>query len=277
VYTKSDNAVVFRGETHGLHTRVFISSEGLPTYEAKDVGLSLTKWRDYKFDESIIITANEQAQYMQVVIASIKQFAPEPAERTTHLTHGVVKLQGGVKMSSRKGNVVTALDIMDAAHQAGAAGGISHSEESILAAVKYAFAKNRIGGDIIYDPKESVSLEGNSGPYLQYAHARARSILKKSPAAPQQSLVGDFDEAERTLARKVSEYPEVVQKAVDELMPHHICTYLYELAQTFNRFYEKSKVIGDPRGTIRLKLVALYADTLKNGLNLLGITAPDRM
>src|SRR5581483_11007688 len=118
VYKKSGDAVVFEGEPHGLHTRVFINSEGLPTYETKDVGLSLTKWQDYHFDASIIITANEQAQYMQVVIASIKQFAPEPAERTVHLTHGVVKLQGGVKMSSRKGNIVSALDILAAARNA---------------------------------------------------------------------------------------------------------------------------------------------------------------
>jgi arginyl-tRNA synthetase len=276
VYTKSDNAVVFKGEEFGLHTRVFINSEGLPTYETKDVGLSLTKWRDYHFDESIIITANEQAQYMQVVIASIKQFAPEPAERTTHLTHGVVKFKGGAKFSSRKGNAPLALDILEAARQAGAVSEVKHSEESIMAAVKYAFARNRIGSDIHYDPEESVSLEGSSGPYLQYAHARARSILKKSSVVSRQSSV-DFDPAERSLGRKVSEYPEVLQKAVGELMPHHICTYLYELAQEFNRFYEKSKVIGDPRQNTRLKLVQLYVDTLKDGLTLLGITAPERM
>jgi arginyl-tRNA synthetase len=275
VYEESDGAVVFKGEAHGLHTRVFISSEGLPTYETKDVGLSLTKWRDYQFDESIIITANEQEQYMQVVVASIAQFAPEPAQRTKHLTHGMVKFKGGTKFSSRKGNAPLALDILDAAHKAAAASEISHSEESILAAVKYAFAKNRIGGDIHYDPEESVSLEGNSGPYIQYAHARSRSILSK--AGESAGGIASFDAAERTLARKISEYPEVVQKAVDELMPHHICTYLYELAQTFNRFYEKSKVIGDPRQSVRLKLVESYADTLKNGLNLLGITAPDHM
>ena len=96
VFQRSDGAVIFDGEKYGLHTRVFINSEGLPTSEAKDVGLSLTKWRDYHFDTSIIITANEQEQYMQVVIASIKQFAPQPAGRTVHLTHGMVKLQGGV-------------------------------------------------------------------------------------------------------------------------------------------------------------------------------------
>lgn len=279
VYEKSDGAVIFDGEKLGLHKRVFINSEGLPTYETKDVGLSLTKWADYHFDESIIITANEQAQYMQVVIASIKQFAPEPAERTRHLTHGIVKLQGGVKMSSRKGNVVTALEILEAARAAGAETGTNPSEETILAAVKYAFAKNRIGGDIIYDPAESIALEGNSGPYLQYAHARARSILNKSQAPSAKAQINAKLEAdERNLLRKISEYPEAVEKATAELMPHHICTYLYELAQKFNSFYEHNRVIGSgERENVRLALVEYYADTLKNGLNLLGIAAPDHM
>lgn len=276
VYQKSDSAVVFDGEKAGLHTRVFINSEGLPTYETKDVGLSLTKWRDYHFDESIIITANEQEQYMQVVIASIRQFAPEPAERTRHLTHGIVKLQGGKKISSRKGNGPKALEILAAAREAGAETGTNPSEETILAAVKYAFAKNRIGGDIIYDPKESIALEGNSGPYLQYAHARARSILKKS-AGDSQPLIGELEKGERSLARKISEYPEVVEKATLELLPHYICTYLYELAQAFNSFYEHNRVIGSDRQAIRLALVKHYADTLKSGLELLGISAPDAM
>lgn len=276
VYEQSDGAVIFDGEKSGLHKRVFINSEGLPTYETKDVGLSLTKWNEYHFDKSIIITANEQAQYMQVVLASIRQFAPEPAERTRHLTHGVVKLQGGVKMSSRKGNVVTALEILAAARQAGIETGTSPSEETILAAVKYAFAKGRIGGDIIYDPKESIALEGNSGPYLQYAHARARSILAKVPGRDAVTL-DNLETDERSLLRKVGEYPEALEKATKELMPHYICTYLYELAQAFNRFYEKNRVIDDPRQTIRLQLVADYANTLKNGLQLLGIHAPDKM
>lgn len=306
VYEESDGAVVFRGDEQGLHTRVFINSEGLPTYEAKDVGLSMTKWRDYHFDESIIITANEQAQYMQVVIASIAQFAPEAAERTKHLAHGVVKLQGGVKMSSRKGNIVSALDILEAARVAGQVSGTNPSEDTILAAVKYAFAKNRIGGDIVYDPTESIALEGNSGPYLQYAHARARSILGKASAHSAdaseervgeeqasaseatalpaegvkpllENIALDLQPDERTLVRKLTEYSEAVDKATNELMPHHICTYLYELAQVFNRFYEKNRVIGDERELVRLHLVESYADTLKAGLTLLGILAPDRM
>jgi arginyl-tRNA synthetase len=277
VYQKSGDAVIFDGEKHGLHTRVFINSDGLPTYEAKDVGLSLTKWRDYHFDESIIITANEQQQYMEVVIASIAQFAPEAAERTKHLVHGMVKLQGGVKMSSRKGNIVTALEILEAARQAGAETGTNPSEDTILAAVKYAFAKNRIGSDIAYDPKESIALEGNSGPYLQYAHARARSILAKADGETGSLAAASLEADERSLLRKISEYSEAVDRAVAELMPHHICTYLYELAQAFNRFYEKNLVIGDPRQEVRLKLVKQYADRLKVGLDLLGIAAPDRL
>lgn len=275
VFEKSDGAVIFDGEKFGLHKRVFINSEGLPTYEAKDVGLSLTKWNEYHFDESIIITAAEQQQYMEVVIKAISQFAPEPAERTKHLTHGTVKLTGGTKMSSRRGNVVMALDILESARQAAQKSGMNTSEQTVLAAVKYAFAKVRIGGDIIYDPEESVALEGNSGPYLQYAHARARSILAKTDAKPER--VESLEADERTLVRKISEYAEVVEKATADLTPHHICTYLYELAQEFNRFYEKNRVIDDPRQGIRLKLVTDYAETLKNGLELLGIHAPDKM
>jgi arginyl-tRNA synthetase len=275
VYSESDGAVVFKGEPYGLHTRVFINSQGLPTYEAKDVGLMLTKWQDYHYDRSYYITANEQAQYFQVMFKSVEQFLPEAAERAVSMTHGTVKLQGGVKMSSRKGNIVTALEILQAARDAGAEMGTNPSEDTILAAVKYAFAKNRIGGDIAYDPKESIALEGNSGPYLQYAHARACSILAKS--GKETGELTDLMTDERSLLRKISEYQEVVEKATTELMPHHVCTYLYELAQTFNRFYEHNRVIGDAREAARLQLVRYYARTLKNGLELLGIVAPDHM
>lgn len=276
VYEKSDGAVVFRGEPYGLHTRVFINSEGLPTYEAKDVGLIMKKWQDYHFDRSVIITGNDIVEYMKVVLKSIEQFKPELAQATTHITHGMVKLQGGVKMSSRKGNFLRAVDVLEAASEANKAANGREDEQAVLGAVKYAFLKQRIGPDIIYDPAESVSLQGNSGPYLQYAHARARSILAKAGEqkdAPLQGLQAD----ERTLARKLSEFAEAVDKATAELLPHHICTYLYELAQAFNRFYEHNRVIGDEREALRLQLVARYADILHHGLDLLGIPAPEHM
>ena len=120
-------------------------------------------------------------------------------------------------------------------------------------------------------------MEGNSGPYLQYTHARARSILTKSTFQGLSLETQTLETGERSLVRKIGEYSEVVDKAVKELMPHHIATYLYELAQTFNRFYEHNRVVGDEREAVRLQLVKAYADTLKNGLGILNIIAPDKM
>lgn len=276
VFDQSDGAVVFAGEAFGLHTRVFVNREGLPTYETKDIGLIFSKYDDYRFDRSIVITANEQEQYMAVVLKALEQFAPELARSTTHLTHGIVKLAGGVKMSSRKGNFLRAVDVLDVAADANAELNQQRDERVSLGAVKYAFLRQRMGGDLIYDPEESVSLHGNSGPYLQYAHARACSIIGKSAA--EAGFDGElFDEYERSLARKLSEYHEVLDDATRELLPHHICTYLFELAQTFNRFYEKARILDDPRESLRLALATRYRDTLAHGLGLLGIAAPEQL
>ncbi|HEY2004377.1 MAG TPA: arginine--tRNA ligase [Candidatus Saccharimonadia bacterium] len=277
VFEHSDGAVIFDGEKYGLHTRVFINSQGIPTYEAKDVGLIMQKWEDYHFNRSVVITGNEQEQYMAVVLKAVEQFAPELTAATNHLTHGMVKLKGGVKMSSRKGNILRATDVLEAAAEANKELTGQDNEQTVLGAVKYAFLKNRMGGDLIYDPEESVSLEGKSGPYLQYAHARARSILAKVGDRPVPKELHDLDSGERVLARKLVEYPGVVAQAAVELMPHLICTYLYELAQVFNRFYEANRVMGDDREEVRLRLVGVYAEMLSDGLALLGIAAPDRL
>lgn len=278
VFESSDGAVVFKGEVHNLHTRVFINSQGLPTYETKDVGVTILKDKDYHFDSSIIITGNEIYEYMQVVLKAIEQIKPELAAKTRHLTHGMVKLPGSEKMSSRKGNIIRAEAIIEMAKKANLEINQKENYQVALGAVKYAFLKQRLGADIIYDPAEAVSIEGNSGPYLQYAHARAQSILQKAgDTGADTGNDNNFDPSERSLARKISEYPEVVAKATEELMPHHICTYLYELAQSFNRFYEKSRIIGDKREASRLKLVRTYAEVLKSGLKILNITAPDKM
>lgn len=273
VYEESNGAIVFDGEKYGLHTRVFVNSNGLPTYEAKDVGLAIKKWQDYHFDRSVIITGNDIIEYMKVVMKSLEQFAPETVVNTTHMTHGQVKLSGGVKMSSRKGNFLRAVDVLEAAHVASRAAG-NDSETISLGAVKYAFLKQRVGGDIVYEPEESVSLQGNSGPYLQYAHARACSILTKGADAARPDML---EPAERQLLTKITEMHDVITDAARDLMPHTVCTYLYELAQSFNRFYEHNRVIGDERQSARLWLVERYVSVLKQGLLVLGITAPERM
>ena len=279
VFKQSQGAIIFEGEKVGLHTRVFITSAGLPTYETKDLGLTELKNRDYpSAAQSIIITANEQSEYFKVMLAALLEINASLAKKTTHMSHGFLSLSTG-KMSSRSGNVYAAmkllLEVKAAVHQHYPDSGVR--KEVTFAAVKYAFLKHRLGSDIVLDINESIGLEGNSGPYLQYAFARANGILKKSIVDSQKSVTSEYQPGERSLARKISEYPEVVAKATAELMPHHICTYLYELAQSFNRFYESNRVIGDSREAIRLSLVKAYAAVLKNGLDLLNIAAPEQV
>ncbi len=277
VFEKSDGAVVFKGEKFGLHTRVFINSQGLPTYEGKELGLFQLKKRDYHPDRSIIITGNEQEQYMAVVLKALEQFEPELAVSTTHLSHGLVRLSGGKKMSSRKGIILKATDILEVATEAAKEVSDAVDERVVLAAIKYSMLKQRLGGDIIFEPKESVSVLGNSGPYIQYAHARARSILAKADINAVSKDVANLNGDERSLLLKLSRFTAVLNQAVAELSPHLLCTYLYETTQAFNRFYESNRVIGDPRESIRLSLVLMYADRLREGLKLLGIEAPDHL
>jgi arginyl-tRNA synthetase len=274
VFEKSDGAIVFKGEQFGLHTRVFINSKGLPTYETKDIGVLFAKWDDYKFDQSIVITGNDITEYMKVVLKAVEQFKPDLVQKTLHITHGQVKLTGGIKMSSRKGNVIKAMDVISATSQAIQGG--DNNEQTALGAVRYAFLKQRIGSDILYDPAESVATEGNSGPYLQYAHARAKSILGKSAKEPTEFKHG-LQSDERLFARKLGEYNETLNEAVENLSVHLICTYLYELAQVFNRFYEHNRVLDDARESERLWLVSKYVATIKHGLGILNIVAPDHM
>jgi arginyl-tRNA synthetase len=274
VFVESEGAVVYQGEDAGLHTRVFVTSKGLPTYETKDLGVILSEVKDFEYSRRILITGNDQSDYMKVVFAALHAIDAALAAKQTHHTHGTVRFGTGQKMSSRLGNVTRAVEVIDTVSQAVEANDDELRHQITLGAVKYSFLKHRIGGDIAFDVNESVSLEGNSGPYLQYAHARARSILKKAPDFEAAGL-HELTPPERSLARKLTEYPEVIEQAVTELLPHHICTYLYELAQVFNRFYEQSRVIGDEREALRLTLVRAYAITLEQGLGLLGIAAPD--
>lgn len=275
VFKESEGAIVYDGEKVGLHTRVFITSKGLPTYETKDLGLAELKNRDFpEASKSIIITANEQSEYFKVMMAALAEFDKPLADSITHLSHGFVSLSTG-KMSSRAGNVYTGMAAMADIQQAIKKLFPDATIETENAAIKYDFLKHRLGSDIVYNVEESFSIEGNSGPYIQYAHARARSILAKKPAPD--AKPDKFEPAERSLLRKITEYTEAVDKAVNDLMPHHICTYLYELAQKFNSFYENNRVIDDPREALRLQLVQAYAHTLKDGLGLLNISAPDKM
>ena len=276
VYEFSNGAVIFNGDKFGLHTRVFINKEGVPTYEAKDVGLIFTKWQDYHFDKSIVITGSEQLEYMKVVLKSVEQYAPELVEKTCHLTHGLVKLPGGVKMSSRKGNFLKAVDVLNMVKNALKSEYNSNDEKVSLAATKYAFLKYKMGGNIIFDPKESVKMTGNSGPYLLYSCVRAKKILL-SHQIDQTVENYSYNTFERNLAKKILEYKEILNICVQEMAPHKLANYLFELAQEFSRFYENCQCVGSAEESERLKLVRIYLDTMTHGLNILGIEIPESM
>ncbi len=276
IFSESKGAIIFKGEDYGLHTRVFIASRGTGLYEARDLGLMQLKQRDYNPDKSYIVTAEEQKDYFNVVIKAAELVVPELSGITENISTGTVKLSTG-KMSSRTGEVLNIEWLFEQLEAAIKARGAEPNEAIITAALRYAFLKVRIGSNVIFDINESVSIEGNSGPYLQYAYARARSILTKSKETPEVPEDEQFDEYERALVLKLQEYRNVTTHAMDELLPHYICTYLYELAQTFNRFYEHSRVIGDPREQLRLALLNQYAQTLRYGLELLNIPAPEHL
>ncbi|MBQ3325581.1 arginine--tRNA ligase [Candidatus Saccharibacteria bacterium] len=287
VYEESHGAVIFPGEKYGLHTRVFINNEGLPTYETKDVGLIFTKWDDYHFDKSIIITGNDIIDYMKVVLCSISQFAPDLPARTIHITHGNVRLPGNEKMASRKGNFIKAVDVLDDVEDSlGNLGKTPEMTKISLGAIKYSFLKYKIGGNIEFDIKESVSMTGNSGVYLQYAGVRAKKVLAAvakngntvDATASNISMDSwDLNIYEKSLIRKIDQYKNILEEAVSELAPHKIANYLYDLAQDFSRFYEHSKVVGSNYEIGRSAIVQIYAKILEHGLNILGIEIPEEM
>lgn len=274
VFEQSDGAVIFRGENVGLHTRVFITRENLPTYETKDLGVIKLEHDEYAFDRRVLITGNDQTEYMKVVFAAAGQVMPDVAQKMKHLTNGTIRFGDGQKMSSRLGNVRRAIDVIDGADQLVEADTDDLKKVLSLGAVKYSFLKQRFGADIAYDVEESVSLHGNSGPYLQYAYVRAHSILQKAEVI---DVAPEFTDSERLFAQKISQFEGVMVEAARELAQQIICTYLYELAQGFNRFYEDNRVIDDERQAIRLMLVNRYAQVLQEGLATLGIRVPEKM
>lgn len=277
IFTKSDGAIVLDESKSGLHTRVFITSAGLPTYETKDLGVIKLEADQFSYDLRTILTGNDQSEYMKVVFKALELVDPELASKQRHVANGTVRFGDGQKMSSRLGNVSRATDVIATVQSQVEATDTNLKKQIALGAVKYSMLKNRVGGDIAFDIDQSISTEGNSGPYLQYALVRARSILAKAGQITDLDDPGKLDTYERRLAFKLSELPEVIDLAIQDFSPHHICTYLYELATIFNQFYENSLVIDDPRSGVRLNLVRHYQQTLVTGLELLGIPTPEKI
>lgn len=291
VFEKSDGAVVYKGEKVGLHTRVFVNSQGLPTYEAKDLGLLQLKAETAALDQSITVTAHEQGEYFKVMLAAAKEIPAlqDIAQKTTHVTHGMMRFAEG-KMSSRKGNVITGesllMDLRDVAKEKMQSRELDDAEkvasQVAVGAIKYAVLKQGSGKDIAFDAEKSLSLEGDSGPYLQYAHTRARSLVEKARASGVSDTVESVQNIEEFLGalildRLLIHYPSVALRAARELEPHYITTYLTELAAAFNSWYAQVRVIDGDYPSYALLLAEAIDQTLGKGLILLGIQAPEQM
>lgn len=271
-------AIVFHGEKYGYHTRVFRNAMGLPTYEAKDLGLVQAKYQDFPFDYSLNVFGKEIDEYYKVVKTAMELIDPEKGKKQEHLAHGMVNLPEG-KMSSRKGNVITVEWLLnearDQAKKLIKSKEMSEEQKGSVAeavgqaAVKFALLKSSVGDNVTFDFGQSVTFEGTSGPYIQYTYARAKSVLRKAKKSVESKTI-----LPREVLTTLSRYGEVVAIAAREKSPSTLAMYLYELAQRFNAFYNGNKIGEDSE---RLWLTSAVASVLSSGLDLLGIVAPEEM
>lgn len=328
VFKKSEGAIIFPGSEFGLHDRVFVTGQDVPTYEAKDLGLVKLQMKEFNPEKIIHTVGPEQTEYFKVVFKAQELLFPETKGKQVHVPYGWVRLKEG-KMSSRTGKVVLGESLLDEAKVEilkNFKTDEATAEEIAVGAVKYSFLKVGREQDIAYDVKESVSLEGNSGPYLQYTYARTQSVLSKSERAREQESGSEgkktnelknlktkkfknnlaLSEEESQILRVLIHYPEVISEAADRFAPNIICNYLYDLAQKFNTFYARHKILNTDFERIeseaadvnqhriidveserareqesvrefRLQLTQATGEVLKSGLNLLGIVAPNKM
>lgn len=288
-FHQSQGAVIFPGSEYGLHDRVFVNSAGDPTYEAKDLALAHLKMKEYPADRLIVTTASEQNEYFKVLIKALETINPSFKGKFMHIGFGMVDLKEG-KMSSRTGEFIGAIELVDMVvgeikEILKARKDISDEEKESIAemvgigAVKYSFLKNNPLQNIKFDLKESISTEGNSGPYLQYTYARCQSVLAKAGKGKKFKAEASklVDPEELSLLRSFVYFPEVLVKAAKDYTPNTICEYLHGLAQKYNAFYNKDKIIASDNESFRLEITRACAQILTNGLDLLGITSPERM
>lgn len=292
LFEKSEGAIVFKGENHGLHTRVFINQVGLPTYDAKEIGLTKTKFDKINPDLSIVITANEQNDYFKVVLKAISLIYPDIALKTKHISHGMLRFASG-KMSSRKGNVITGESLIQTMEEMVRERMIdrdipAEQKEKIISdiavgAIKYSILRQTAGSDIIYDFDKSISFEGDSGPYLQYSAVRANSILRK---AEEEGIkpIADIKEISENVElsnfeKLLFRLDEVVERAVKNMEPHHITNYLIEIASAFNSYYAHNQIVNkeDKNSAYKVMTVKAFKNVMEEGLRLLGIRVPAKM
>jgi arginyl-tRNA synthetase len=292
IFEESEGAVIYNGEKDGLNTWVFLTREGNPTYSAKDLALAVKKFEDYDLDLSIVTTSVEQSDYFRAVIKVLEKIDKNFKGKYKHVPFGWL-LMDGKKTSSRMGKTINCVDIIEEAQKLAEEKITTSKEYSLeqkqeiidkvaMAGLKFLILSHEFHKDINYDPDEFIKLNGFSGPFILYSYVRINSIIKKVGEVDLNDLSDlEFVEPEeKHLVSSLAMYSDTVLRAGEEIAPHIICNYLYEVAQKFNGFYEHcpiQKAETEVQKKSRLMLAKGTGQVLKNGLSLLGIETLEKM
>lgn len=297
-FKKDDGSIWIDLEDEGLDEKLVLRKDGTSVYITQDLGLADQKYKEFKYDESWYVIADEQNYHMKVLQLILKKLGMPYADAIRHLSYGMVDLPSG-RMKSREGTVVDADDLVDemmnvAAHHTKESGKVQDFNEAELqelyetiglGALKFYLLRVDPKKRMVFNPEESIDFHGFTGPFIQYTHARIKSILRKANLGePLQSTVteqpGSLEKLEKELLLLLEQYPSVVSNAAAEHNPSTIAVYAFNIAQKFNSFYSEHSVLNaesEEKKQLRLQLSNLTANIIKNAMHLLGIKVPDRM
>lgn len=294
IFTKDPDGSVWIDLTEkGLDRKILLRSDGTSVYITQDIGLAMQRQEEYHFDRMVYVVADEQNYHFQVLFAILKELGMDWADNLYHLAYGMVELPSG-KMKSREGTVVDADDLMsevisEAAESGKERGGLAslstETQNDIyrkigIGALKYHIIKVAARKKMIFDPKESVDMQGQTGPYIQNAYVRIRSILRRESFAGGEILVCGLEEQEVELVKMLTQYSTAINDAATTYDPSQLANYLYALAKNLHRYYHDIPILTAQDSRIkqfRLYLIEKVAEILEAGMRLLGIEMPERM
>jgi arginyl-tRNA synthetase len=283
---KEDGAIVADLSKEGLGEKVLLRADGTSIYMTQDLYLAKLKAEQYKVNKSIYVVGNEQDYHFQVLFTILKKLGFN-FSGLHHLSYGMVNLPEG-RMKSREGTVVDADDLIDEVQTLVKKELQSRDKMSsklleerslkiTLAAIKYILLRVDTKKDMIFNPKESIDFEGDTGPYILYSYARASSILKKLKKPMKPFPLEEMEDKEIALVKKLSEFKDILTKSVNELNPSIMANYTYHLSQIFNEFYHECPVIASHKESFRINLVTSFRQIVKTSLYLLGIEPLEKM
>ena len=296
-YRRPDNSVWIDLRADGLDEKLLLRGDGTSVYMTQDLGTAYRRFEDNRLDDMIYVVGNEQNYHFQVLKLVLKKLGyAEWSDHITHLSYGMVELPEG-KMKSREGTVVDADDLIaDMVHTAremsaelGKLDGCTEEEANAvstmvgLGALKYFILKVDPKKTMLFDPRESIDFNGNTGPFIQYTHARICSVLRKAAEAGidySEPVRAPYLPEERELVKMLTEYPSVVKAAGENFAPSLIAAYVYELAKQFNGYYHDHSILKEEQADVRcmrLCLAQQVAQVIRLGMKLLGIDVPERM